>query len=183
MQSPADSIGVFNAQHMNAAICRFKSFETSASTALADEVNYAESQGVLCVRAAGNDGTNDDARATPTYPANFPNGNVIAVAATTATGALASFSNYGPQSVDLGAPGDSILSTYLTSTYTVLSGTSMASPMVAAAAAVIHEQDPDLTYSEIRSAILEHTRPSAGLDGKVVHPGVLDIAAALASIP
>ena len=155
---------------------------SSASTALADEVDYAESQGVLCVFAAGNEGANNDRAATPTYPANFPNDNIITVAATTSTGALASFSNYGVTTVDLGAPGDSILSTYLGSTYRVLSGTSMASPMVAAAAAMIREQNPALTYSQIRTAILEHTQPDAVLDGKVVHPGILNVAAALASI-
>lgn len=156
---------------------------SSKSSALADQVSYAQKKGVLCVFAAGNNGTNNDSSATPIYPANFTNGNIIAVAAVTSTGALASFSDYGPKMVDLGAPGDSIVSTYLTSTYKVLSGTSMASPIVAAAAAMIRQQDPALTYSQIRSAILSHTTPDAALQGKMVHPGVLDIASALATLP
>ena len=78
--------------------------------------------------------------------------------------------------------GDSIISTYLGSTYKVLSGTSMASPIVAAAAAMIRAKDSSLSYSAIRSAILSHTTPDAALSGKVVHAGVLDVAAALASV-
>ena len=58
----------------------------------------------------------------------------------------------------------------------------MASPMVAAAAAMLRQQNPNLTYSPIRSAILSHTTPDSALNGKVVHPGVLNIAAALASL-
>ena len=154
---------------------------SSKSTALQDEVDYAQSKGVLLVFAAGNDGTNNDK--TPVYPASFTNSNIITVAAVTSTGALASFSNYGVKSVDLAAPGDSIVSTYLNSGYKVLSGTSMASPIVAAAAAMIHARDSSLSYSQIRSAILSHTTPDAALSGKVAHPGVLNIGAALSSVP
>ena len=117
------------------------------------------------------------------YPASFTNSNIITVAAVTATGALASFSNYGVKSVDLAAPGESIVSTYPTSAYKVLSGTSMASPIVAAAAAMIRARDSSLSYSKIRSAILSHTTPGAALNGKVAHPGVLNIGAALSSVP
>jgi subtilisin family serine protease len=153
---------------------------SSKSSALEDAIDYAQSKGVLLVFAAGNDSTDNDS--APEYPAAFTNSNIITVAAITATGALASFSNFGAKSVDLGAPGDQILSTYLGSKYKVLSGTSMASPIVAAAAAMLRSQDPDLTYKDLRSAILSHTRPDAGLNGKVAHPGVLDIGAALAAV-
>jgi subtilisin family serine protease len=154
---------------------------SSKSSALEDAVNYAQSKGVLLVFAAGNDSTDNDS--APEYPAAFTNSNIITVAAVTATGALASFSNYGVKSVDLGAPGDQIISTYMGSTYKVLSGTSMASPIVAAAAAMLRSQDSSLTYKQIRSALLSHTRPDTALAGKVVHPGVLDIGAALAAVP
>jgi subtilisin family serine protease len=154
---------------------------SSKSTALEDEVDYAQSKGVLLVFAAGNDSTNNDSK--PVYPANFTNGNIIVVAAVTATGALASFSNFGAKSVDLGAPGDHILSTYLNSAYKVLSGTSMASPIVAAAAAMLRARDSSLSYGKIRSTILSHTQADPALQGKVAHPGVLDVGSALASVP
>ena len=69
----------------------------------------ANAAGVLVVIAAGNDGTDNDT--TPSYPAAYTQPNIIAVAATTQSDALASFSNFGATSVDIGAPGTSILST------------------------------------------------------------------------
>jgi subtilisin family serine protease len=150
------------------------------SSALADAIEYAQKKNVLCVFAAGNDGTNNDK--SPVYPASLTRSNIISVAAVTSTGALASFSNYGKESVDLAAPGEGILSTYLGGGYKSLSGTSMAAPMVAAAAAMLRSQDSDLDDSEIRSAILKHTTANPALKGKTAKAGVLDIAAALAAV-
>jgi subtilisin family serine protease len=158
--------------------CSFGS--SSKSSGLQDAVDSAQDKGVLMVIAAGNDGVSIDT--SPEYPAAFTNSNIITVAAVTSTGGLASFSNFGAKLVDLGAPGDNIVSTYPTSTYKVLSGTSMATPMVSAAAALIRHEDTSQSYKDIRSAILSHTQADAALDGKVVHPGVLDVAAALSSV-
>ncbi|HMJ37754.1 MAG TPA: S8 family peptidase [Baekduia sp.] len=180
--SSSDAVtGIDYAVRMGAKIVNGSFGSSSKSTALADAVDYAQSKGVLLVFAAGNDGTSNDS--APEYPAALTDSNIIAVAAVTTTGALASFSNYGTKSVDLGAPGDSIISTYLGSGYKVLSGTSMASPIVAAAAAMLRSRDPHLSYSQLRSAILSSTQPDAALAGKVAHPGVLDVGAALASAP
>ena len=55
----------------------------------------------------------------------------------------------------------------------------MASPMVAAAAAMLHAQDSGLSYGQIRSTILSRTQPDPALQGKVANPGVLDVGAAL----
>jgi subtilisin family serine protease len=169
--------GIDYAVRMGAKIVNGSFGASSKSTALADEVDYAQKQGVLLVFAAGNNGTSNDS--APEYPAAFTNTNIISVAAVTTTGALASFSNYGAKSVDLGAPGDSILSTYLGSKYKVLSGTSMASPIVAAAAAMLRAGNAHLSYGQIRSALLSSTQPDGALTGKVAHPGVVNIGAAL----
>ena len=179
--SSAAATGLDYAIKSGAKIVNGSFGSSSKSTALEDEVDYAESKGVLLVFAAGNNSTDNDS--APEYPAAFTNGNIIAVAAVTSTGALASFSNYGAKSVDVGAPGDNILSTYLNSAYKVLSGTSMASPIVAAAAAMLRSRDSSLTYSQIRSTLLSHTQPAPALQGKVVHPGVVNIGAALSSVP
>jgi subtilisin family serine protease len=152
---------------------------SSKSSALSDAIDYAKSKGTLIIAAAGNDGRNNDNR--PTYPASYTQGNVIAVAAVTSNGFLASYSNYGEESVDLAAPGDKILSTYPKSTYKTLSGTSMAAPIVAATAAMVRSADTSRSYSDIRKAILSNTRPLSSLKGKVSHPGVLDAADALAA--
>jgi subtilisin family serine protease len=105
------------------------------SQALLDEVNLANANNILFVAAAGNNGSNNDT--TPFYPAGFSAPNVIAVAATDSTDHLASFSNYGPSSVHLGAPGVGIASTTIGNTYSTFSGTSMATPHVSGAAALV----------------------------------------------
>jgi thermitase len=100
-----------------------------ASSALEDAVNYAWSKGVVVVAAAGNNGDT-----TPMYPACYT--SCIAVAATDANDARASWSNYGDW-VDVAAPGLSIYATLKDNGYGYLSGTSMASPYVAGLAALL----------------------------------------------
>src|SRR5262245_11530763 len=105
------------------------------SQAMLDEINSANAEDMLFVAAAGNSGLNNDA--LPTYPGSYRAPNVIAVAATNNTDARASFSNYGATSVHLGAPGVDILSTTIGNTYSSFSGTSMATPHVSGAAALV----------------------------------------------
>ena len=143
-------------------------------------MNYAKQKGVLLVIAAGN--SSQDIDHQPSYPASFTQSNILTVAAITSTNSLASFSNYGAKAVDLGAPGNNILSTYPTSTFKVLSGMSMATPYVAATAAMLREQDSSLTYSKLRSLIKDHVTPDPALAGKTVTGGQLDVASALAAV-
>ena len=79
------------------------------NTAERDAIQAAGNAGIIVCAAAGNDGTNNDT--TPTYPASYHLSNMIVVAATDQSDALASFSNYGASTVDLAAPGVNILST------------------------------------------------------------------------
>jgi subtilisin family serine protease len=180
--STSDAIdGIDYAIHEGARIINCSFGSSKKSSALQDEVDYAKSKGVLLVVAAGNNGDSIDAK--PLYPASLTEGNILTVAATTSTGALASFSNFGKSGVDLAAPGDHIFSTYPTSTYKTLSGTSMAAPLVTAAAAMLRAKDSSLSYGDIKNALRKHTRPDAALAGKTVSGGVLDVSAALASVP
>jgi subtilisin family serine protease len=156
--------------------CSFGS--SSKSTALRDAVDEAQHAGVLLVVAAGNDG--EDLDEHPMYPASLTNGNILTVAATDAGAALASFSSFGRSAVDLGAPGDRIYSTYLQSGYRYLSGTSMAAPLVTAAAAMLRSANSKLTYKQLRSIIRNTVTPNAALAGKTVSGGELDISRALA---
>jgi subtilisin family serine protease len=176
--STSDAVtGLDYAIHQGAKVVNCSFGSSSKSSALEDAVKTAKSKGVLLVVAAGNDGESIESH--PEYPASYTQGNILTVAATDADGNLASFSNYGSKSVDLAAPGDQIYSTYPTSSYRYLSGTSMAAPFVAAAAAMLRKQDPDLSYSDLRSALKASVDPVSALAKKTVTGGRLDLAKAL----
>lgn len=146
--------------------------------------NAIESAGVaniLFVAAAGNSGVNMES--SPQYPASYPNANIISVAAIDNLGNLASWSNYGSTSVDLGAPGVSIWSTVPNkrgqSSYSSYSGTSMATPHVTGAAALYAAAHPGVTAAAIKGAILSTVVPTGSLGGKTVTGGRLNISAAV----
>jgi subtilisin family serine protease len=140
--------------------------------ALSAAIATAGQAGILFVTAAGNDGTNNDV--TPQYPANDRLANVISVAASDQNDHLAAFSDYGPTTVDLAAPGVSIYSTLPGNHYGYLSGTSMAAPEVSGVAALAWALDPNATVAQVRSAILAGVDPVPALAGKVVSGGTLN---------
>jgi subtilisin family serine protease len=149
------------------------------SRAFSDEINKAGANGMLFVAAAGNSAANDDA--TPFYPAGYNAANEIAVAATDATDALANFSNYGAGTVQLAAPGVSILSTVRSGGYAYFSGTSMATPHVSGAALLTIAACPLLNTAAVRSAILNGVDKIGALSGRTATGGRLNVAAAIQS--
>lgn len=86
--------------------------------AFQNEIISARDNGVIVVAAAGNDGTNNDNPATPQYPCNFSQDNVICVAALEQAYGITTFSNFGPINVDVGAPGANVLSAWPGATIT-----------------------------------------------------------------
>lgn len=134
--------------------------------------------GTLFIVAAGNDGADNDT--TAAYPCDYDLANVICVAASDRDDALASFSNHGAASVDLAAPGVDIASTWPGGRYAVLDGTSMATPHVTGAAALLLAHDGGLTVAGLRAALLNSAHASPALTGRVATGGRLDVAAALA---
>lgn len=147
------------------------------SQALLDAVTAANQAGQLFVASAGNASSNNDA--VPSYPASYPLPCVLAVAATDHNDLLANFSNYGLTSVDLAAPGASIVSSHMGGGYLTRSGTSMAAPHVTGTAALLMGRAPSLTNLEVRARILATAHPLASLSGKVATGARLDAYAAI----
>ncbi|WP_187369328.1 S8 family peptidase [Baekduia soli] len=151
---------------------------TTDSTYLRDAISRHPD--VMLVTAAGNDAANVEQ--TPHYPCSYTLSNVVCVAASTNTGGLASFSDFGATSVDLGAPGQDIRSWTPGGGLVYMSGTSMASPHVAGAVALAKALAPSATPSAIRSALIASARPTADMAGRTVAGGTLDASALLSLI-
>jgi subtilisin family serine protease len=142
------------------------------SQALLDEINRADANDMLFVAAAGNASSNNDV--TPNYPSNYNAPNIVAVAATDNTDALASFSNYGQTTVHLGAPGVNVLSTIRLASYAYFSGTSMATPHVSGAAALILSRCA-LNSANLKTNILNNVDSIPSLAGRTTTGGRLNV--------
>lgn len=125
----------------------------SKSRALAEAYVYAYKHGVVIVSAAGNSNENNDI--SPFYPANFDTPNNIAVLATADDDKKAWFSNYGPVTVAIGAPGVAILSAVPNNSFQIMSGTSMAAPFVAGLAALVSRESPQLSAFQIKNIVMD----------------------------
>ncbi len=155
------------------------------SQSLLDSIVRGAKADVLFIAAAGNggrDGIGDNNDSTANYPSNYDTTSaagydaVIAVASTTRTGSLSSFSNFGATTVDLGAPGSGIYSTVPGGGYASFSGTSMATPHVAGAVALLSAVNLGLTAPELKAQLLASVTKTASLTGKTVTDGRLDAA-------
>ena len=142
------------------------------SQALYDAIKRADTAGILFIAAAGNSGTDNDV--TASYPSGYDLPNVIAVAAIDKTGGLASFSQYGARTVDIGAPGVDVWSTTALNGYSTYNGTSMATPHVTGAAALYAASHPGATAAAVKAAVLGSAVPTASLTGKTSTGGRLD---------
>ncbi len=150
------------------------------SRTINDGIRYAKDRGVLFVQASGNDSLNNDNVRSDFWDRNID--NIISVAATNRQDKIAEFSNYGLSTVDIGAPGVGILSTTPNNNYENSNGTSMASPHVAGAAALIKSYRPSWDYSKIKNLLLEKVDPLSDLRGRTLSGGRLNVGKALASI-
>lgn len=172
------------AEDHGATICNL-----SLGTTYNDQALYQamKNSSMLFVVAAGNGdertgiGVNDDT--TPTYPASYNLDQIISVANLQYDGTLHYSSNYGATSVDLAAPGTYILSTTPNNTYSYMTGTSMAAPMVTAAAALVYSSYDDITLAQTKNILLNSVTTESSLSGKVLTGGILNIGAALSYNP
>jgi uncharacterized repeat protein (TIGR01451 family) len=159
------------------------------SQSLLDAIKELGDVGILFVAAAGNDTLNNDF--VPHFPASYDLPNVISVAASTESNSFDfTFSNRGKETVHLAAPGVNILSTTPRgfngqglvagateadgSTYSNFSGTSMASPHVAGAAALACAANPNITLEKLRAAVLSGVDESGAFQNLVITGGRLN---------
>jgi subtilisin family serine protease len=149
------------------------------SQALLDAITAASNQGILFVATAGGSAQNNDLN--PTFPANYAAPNVVSVTATDDDDKKASFASFGPTTVDLGAPGVGILSTTRNNTYSVFSGTSMATPHVAGAAVLVLSVAPTLNNAALIDILLNTGDPVPALAGITVSGRRLNVKSAVAA--
>lgn len=167
-----------------------------SSLTLQNAIQAAGNNGHLFVAAAGNASQDNDVSGS--FPGNYDitstyNGKafdpVISVASIDGNGALSSFSNYGAINVDLGAPGRSVMSTlagtevYGQYGYMGLNGTSMATPHVTGALALLASEFPNMSPDQLREHLLSSTAETSSLVGKTVTGGRLDVAAMIPNAP
>jgi thermitase len=148
-----------------------------AGQVLSDAVRDAQNAGVLLVCAAGNSGRDSDEE--PTYPGCLSYDNIVNVACSTQGDALTYYSNYGTGSVDLAAPGSSILSLEAGNSYQYMGGTSMSAAVVSGAAALLLAANSHLDYRELKDCLVNHCEPIQDLDQLVASGGRLDLEAAM----
>ena len=147
------------------------------SQAMFDVIQAAGDQyGHIFVAAAGNGGSYG-----ASYPGAYSCSNIICVAATDVNENMASFSQYHPIEVDLGAPGVDVLSSTPGNNYAYYSGTSMATPHVAGGVGFIYAIVGGTSSAEVKGIILSSTRPISSLQGNCATGGVLNVEDALAN--
>jgi subtilisin family serine protease len=122
------------------------------SQALHDAIQANRDLGILFIAAAGNSASDNDTG--DFYPANYNLSNIVSVAATDRTDELAFFSDFGKHTVHIGAPGHEILSTYPGNDYATMSGTSMATPHVTGAVALLAAAHPELDWKGLKNRII-----------------------------
>jgi len=175
----SDQIAAIEYANANGASVISNSWGGSTYSQSLKDVIDASPAVVVC--AAGNNGTDNDI--DPMYPASYNSTNIISVAATDHNDLLASFSNFGLNSVDLAAPGTEIISTYLDGNYTFRSGTSMATPHVSGVAALVKSVNQSLTSAQIKNIILSTVDIKSSLSEKVNTSGRLNAYRAVLATP
>ena len=128
---------------------------------------------LVFVAAAGNE-SNDNDGEEKLYPASYDLDNIISVASIDSERSMSYFSNWGMDSVDIAAPGSSIVSTIAGGGYKKYSGTSMATPHVAGVAGLVYSWDKDLSVKKVKEMILDNAIPEESLADKVLSGGILN---------
>jgi subtilisin family serine protease len=145
------------------------------------EKDAIEASGQLFAAAAGNEGINNDTNSNRSYPASYDSSNILSVAAMNNKGNLPFFSNYGATSVDIAAPGVSILSSVPSNAYSYKNGTSMAAPHATGVAALVASKTPSLLGNapSLKKVVMDAGKPLPATAGKTVTGDMIDANKAL----
>ena len=179
--STANAIRALNyAVALGARVSNLSYGGTAFSQGLYDTIAAANNAGHIVVAAAGNSSNNSDN--FPIYPAAYDLPNIISVAATDASDQLANFSNFGPTTIDLAAPGVNTLRTVPFNNYATMNGTSMSTPHVAGVVSLMLAKQPSLTITDLKSTLLSTVDPLPSLTGRTVSGGRVNAFQALSSL-
>ncbi len=148
------------------------------SQALADTIASSQLIDHLFVAAAGN-AVARNIDNFPVYPASYDLDNILVATATDSRDVLSIISNIGSRSVDVGAPGQEILSTFPGNSYAFLTGTSMACAYATGVAALLRSREPAMDALGVKQQIISTTRHIISLEGRSVSGGIIDMSAAL----
>ncbi len=162
------------AEANGASICNLSLGTSNNDNALYQTIANSN---MLFVVAAGNDSQNTDQRAS--YPASYDLENIITVGNLNYDGTLHDSSNYGEKTVDIAAPGSYILSTTTNNGYSYMTGTSMSTPFISGAAALVYSHYEDITLADVKEILLSSARELEELNGACETGGMLDLGSAL----
>lgn len=157
--------GIQEAVRLNAKVINLSLATTVYEQPLQDAITNAHNQGVLIVAAAGNNDEQGGVNTSPKYPAAMD--HVLSVAASVQNDTVATFSRRGPW-VDMAAPGNALLTTTNGGGYGLASGTSMASPMVAASAALLIAQGYEVSPDALAAQLVRTGQPISDGSGGVL---------------
>ncbi|MBI2605458.1 MAG: S8 family serine peptidase [Deltaproteobacteria bacterium] len=169
-------LGIRYAVHNGASVLNLSFAGEGYDKDLHDALVEASARDIVVVAAAGNDGINNDK--DEIYPANYIFPNMLTVAATDPRGRLWENSNWGLRHVQIAAPGTDIIGPWFKA-WDTGSGTSLAAPIVAAAAGLIRSANPRLNAPQVVAILMSTVRHSIALEGKIRSAGVLDVGAAM----
>ncbi|WP_271769514.1 S8/S53 family peptidase [Aquimarina algiphila] len=141
-------------------------------------IDYAEQNGAMIIAAAGNTNENNDTDNIISFPASYPNDNILSVASTDCDNKLSQFSSYGQQRVDVALLGENIPGPGLNAAITNQSGTSFSSANVTALAAILATHQSPFNYQQIKCSLINTSTTSSDLFEKVVANGVINFQAA-----
>ena len=153
------------------------------SQAVKDAIDEAGAVRIVVVCAAGNNDYGLNIDTVPLYPASYTSANIVSVGASTEGDGVAVFSNYGPKSVDIFAPGDLILGAVPGGNYSLYSGTSMAAPIVAGVLALTQERYPNDNVAQIIKRVLDGADRLPAFQGRCVTGGRVNLAKVIGAVP